>query len=55
MITQRTFFIMFPLHFAVICSGSFPRTSRALAAPYASAIGSVHPIAGIISSFRMPM
>ena len=44
MITQRTFFIMFPLHLEVICSGSFPKTSRALAAPYASAIGSVHPL-----------
>ena len=47
--------VTLPLHFAVICSGSFPKTSRALAAPYASAIGSVHPIAGTISSFRIPI
>ena len=33
MMTQRTFFIIFPEHFATICSGSLPRTSLALAAP----------------------
>ena len=33
MITQRTFLMIFPEHFATIRSGSFPRISLALAAP----------------------
>ena len=52
-VTHIAFLIMFPLHFAITFSGIFPKTSLALAAAYAIAIGSVHPIAGTNSSFKI--
>ena len=52
-VTHIAFFIIFPLHFAITFSGIFPNTSLAFAAAYAIAIGSVHPIAGTNSSFKI--
>jgi hypothetical protein len=48
--TQRTFLIILPLHLATIFSGAEESREAPFAEAYASAIGSVHPIAGISSS-----
>ena len=48
-----TFLMMLPLASMSTRSGMQPSTSRAFAAPYASAIGSVQPIAGTSSSRRI--
>ena len=53
-LTQRTFLMIFPLHFAMIFSGTAPSTSLAFAEAKARAMGSVHPIAGISSSASIP-
>ena len=52
-ITLFTFFIILSLTPISTLSGRFPRIFFALAAAYAIAIGSVHPIAGTSSSFRI--
>ena len=51
--TLLTFLMMLPLASTRTDSGSTPRSSRALAAPYAMAIGSVQPIAGTSSSCKI--
>ena len=52
-ITLLTFLMRLPLASTRTSSGRQPKTSRARAAPYAMAIGSVQPIAGISSSRRI--
>ena len=52
-VTHRTFFIMFPEHLAINLSGSHPSASLPLAAAYASAMGSVQPMAGTSSSLMI--
>ena len=46
---------MFALNDTVICFGTLPNTSLALATASATAIGSVHPIAGTTSRFTNAM
>ena len=51
--TDFTFFRMFPLISASTFSGLPPSTSRSFAAQYATAMGSVHPVARRSSSAKM--
>ena len=51
--TDFTFFRMFPLTSASTFSGFPPNTSRSFAAQYATAMGSVHPVASRSSSRRI--
>ena len=51
--TLLTFLMMFALASTSTVSGSAPSVLRASAAQYATAIGSVQPMAGCSSSFRI--
>ena len=51
--TLLTFLMMLPLTWSFTCWGSFPRVWRATAQAWATAMGSVHPMAGFNSSRRI--
>ena len=53
--TPMAFFNIFALRCRMILSGVFPSTSAHFAAQRATAIGSVHPIAGTTSRFIRSM